>query len=75
MRIVENLYGGDRLDKHESLKNKKVKRRKKRTAGKCSTHDFEEWALTEKGKDYLISLGMKEEDFYGIPCYEHDEKT
>ncbi len=54
------------MDKQESLRKKKAKRRKKRTKGKEPYRDFPEFVITQKGKDALIKLGMKEEDFYAI---------
>ena len=54
------------MDKHESLIKKKAKRRKKRTVGRCSTHDIPELVITEKGKAYFISLGAREEDFHEV---------
>lgn len=51
------------MNKHDSLRLRKIKRRKKRTRGRDSMHDIPPFYWTEKGKNALIELGLREEDF------------
>ena len=54
------------MNKQESMKKKKAKRRKQRTLHRDSMHDFPPFLITEKGKAHLISLGAREEDFHEV---------
>lgn len=61
---MENLSGGGDVNKAQSLHLRKIKRRKKRTHGRDTMHDLPPFLITEKGKEELIRLGMREEDFH-----------
>ena len=52
------------MNKHQSLHVRKIKRRRKRTRGRDTVHDLPPFLITQKGKDALIALGMREEDFH-----------
>jgi len=51
------------MDKHQTLRLRKIKRRMKRTIGRDSMHDIPPFLWTQKGKDALIGMGFREEDF------------
>lgn len=51
------------MNKNQSMNLRKIKRRKKRTRGRDTMHDIPPFLWTQKGKDALIEMGFREEDF------------